>query len=345
MKGVRLGYFGARGDHRGLAIQGMETCRATGPDKVFAIDMGQLSPYPCDWSDYRQSTLTVHHLDRFTPDDVRAWLDGLQVVIGSETLYRPWVSGLCREAGVRTVLVVNMEFSHHVLADDWAPRPDVIAVPTTWEMERIPGAMLLPHGVNRGRLPFRRRTEMLTVQHTVGHAAAQDRQGTRIFFEALSMVTRPVRAIVTSQRGLSITHRPAPCVDLEVRDTDQPHYWTLYNDADVLVSPRRYGGLNLPMQEALSTGMPVLMPDAPPQNELLPAEMLLPAQSWRTLKTTSGEFPIWDTDPRALAAILDELAMSPDLVAKLSDQADEIAERFSWPNLLPRYEALFASLL
>jgi glycosyltransferase involved in cell wall biosynthesis len=345
MRGIRLGYFGARGDHRGLCIQSTETCKALEPDAVFAIDMAHLSPYPCDWSDYRQSTLSVHHIDTFTPDDVRAWCEGIDVVLGAETFYRPWVTSIFRECGVRSVLVCNVEFSAHVLADDWAPRPDVMAVATDWEMGRIPGAVVLPHGVNRDRLPFRRRTEAKTFLHVVGHSAAQDRQGSRILFEALTLVTHPMRVVVTSQRDLSVSHRPARCVDLEVRDADVPCYWALYDDADVLVHPRRYGGLSLPMMEALSSGMPVLMPDASPQNGPLPPGMLLPCATWRTLKNTSGEFPMHDIDPRALAATMDRLAATPSKVDCLSDQADAIAEQYSWPNLLPRYETLFLSLL
>ncbi len=345
MNGIRVGIFGSRADRRGLAVQTVELARALQVDKVFGIEMGGLSPYQPDWSDYRQSTLSVHHIDTFTPDDVRAWCEGLNVVLGCETFYRPWATGIFREMGVRAVLVMNAEFSSHVLADDWLPRPDVLAVPTTWQMDRIPGAVVLPHGINRDRLPFRHRTEARTFIHVRGHPAAQDRQGTRIVFEALHYETQPMRMIVTSQGGVSIAHRPASCVELEIRDTDIPCYWRLYDDADVLVSPRRYGGQHLPMMEALSTGMPVLVPNASPQNEMLPAEMLLPCSTWRELRNTSGTFPLHDVDPRALAATIDRLVSEPETVATLSKAADEIAERQSWPNLLPTYKTLLRSLL
>lgn len=344
MEGIRLGVIG-RGDRRGLAIQTTELARALDATAVLGLDMGPLSPYPCDWSDYRQSTLTVCQLDQLTPETMRGWLDGLQVIASAETTYRPWVTVLCREMGVRTVVVSNPEFSAHVLAADWAPRPDVIAVPTPWEMNRTPGAVLLPHGVNRDRLPFRRRTGAKTFLFVQGHSAAQDRQGIRIMSEALTHVTEPMRVVIRAQRAVGLSHRPARCVDLEVIGEDLPHYWSLYEDADVLISPRRYGGQHLPMMEALSTGMPVLVPDASPQNQILPPEMLLNATTWRHIRTTSGEFPMHDVDPRVLAGAMDSLVRNPQVVARLSDAANEIAERQSWPNLLPTYDALFRSLV
>lgn len=335
----------ARGDRRGLAVQTTELARHLNPAKVLGIDMQHLSPYPCDWSDFRQSTLTVVNLAEITTDTLREWLTGIDVLLTAETMYHSFATGVCAQAGVKTVVILNPEFHSHVLAADWAPRPDVIAVPTPWEMNRIPGAVLLPHGVNRDRLPFRRRTEAKTFLFVQGHSAAQDRQGIRIVSEALTHVTEPMRVVIRAQRAVGLSHRPVRCVDLEVIGEDLPHYWSLYEDADVLISPRRYGGQHLPMMEALSTGMPVLVPDASPQNQILPPEMLLNATTWRHIRTTSGEFPMHDVDPRVLAGAMDSLVRNPQVVARLSDAANEIAERQSWPNLLPTYDALFRSLV
>jgi hypothetical protein len=45
-----------------------------------------------------------------------------------------------------------------------------------------------------------------------------------------------------------------------------PNYLDQYKDGDVLVIPRKYGGLCLPMQEALAHGIPVIMPDIEPND-------------------------------------------------------------------------------
>jgi glycosyltransferase involved in cell wall biosynthesis len=57
----------------------------------------------------------------------------------------------------------------------------------------------------------------------------------------------------------------------------------LYTRVDALILPRRYGGLCLPMNEALLSGLPVIMPDCSPNNDVLPERWLVPG-------TVKGQF-------------------------------------------------------
>jgi glycosyltransferase involved in cell wall biosynthesis len=45
---------------------------------------------------------------------------------------------------------------------------------------------------------------------------------------------------------------------------------TLYEGFDALIMPRRYGGLCLPMNEALTSGLPVIMSDTSQQRRSPP---------------------------------------------------------------------------
>lgn len=335
----RLGIFGARADRRGLAIQTTEAARHLAPDRVFGVDMKDLSPYTPDWRDYHPDTLTVAAHDEVTHDLVREWLTGLDVVFGCETFYVPWFTSLAASMGVRTVLQPNPEFVGHVL--DWQPRPDVLAVPSTWRIGEIPDAVHLPVGVNRARLPFRLRTRADTFLMVVGHQAVHDRQGLRVVLAALRHVTRPVNVVIRSQRPLASPGGYGRHVTLDLRVGDIEDYWQLYDEGDVLLHPRRYGGLSLPMQEALSCGMPVLMPNAPPQDSVLPDGMLLPCTTGQSFRSLVGPLPLYDVSPRVLAARIDELVDDPGEVAILSKQADGIAAGLDWTVLADRYDALF----
>lgn len=341
---MRIGIFGARGDSRGLSIQTTELARHLNPTKIFGVDMRELSPYPNDWSDFDQDILTIEAHDGITDHAVVNWLKDLDVVIGAETFYYRPFTEFARRAGVKTVLVVNYEFTSHVFAEDWAPVPDVVAVPTTWHIEDIPNAVHLPHGIDRERLPFRQRIEAKSFLHIIGHSAAYDRQGTKLVLGALRYVESDIRIIIRAQHGTTVPQVRNSNIDIEVHTGSIPNYWELYDEGDVLLHPRKYGGQSLVMNEALSCGMPVLMPNAPPQNSVLPVEMLLPSSSHKRFRTLVGDLPLHIVDPQTLARRIDELANDPEQVTKLSKRADEIAETQSWPKVLPRYHELFESL-
>ncbi len=271
---------------------------------------------------------------------MEAWIRDLDVVFGCETFYVPWFTSLAAVHNVRTVLQPNPEFVTHVL--EWQPTPTVLAVPTTWRIDDIPGAVHLPVGVDRHRLPWRQRTRADTFLMVVGHQAVHDRQGLRVVLAALRHVTRPVHVVIRSQRPLANPGGYGRHIHLDVRVGDQEDYWRLYDEGDVMLHPRRYGGLSLPMQEALSAGMPVLMPDASPQNTVLPDGMLLPCTTGQRFRSLVGDLPLYDVNPRVLAARIDELVDDPGEVAILSKQADGIATGLDWTGLADRYDNLFA---
>jgi glycosyltransferase involved in cell wall biosynthesis len=336
---MRWGIFGARGDRRGLAIQTGEIARNLRPDKVLGIEMGQRSPFPADWQEFDQDRLTVRALEDLLPADVAGWLADLDVVFGCETFYVPWLTDVAHRAGTATVLQVNPEFAQHVY--DWEPVPTMIVSPTAWRAEHLPGCTVLPVGVARDRLPYRPRVRLNVALHVVGHGAIHDRNGTTALIDALRFVKRPLAVIVRSQRPLGLALGRLPrWVEVEVRAEDVGDYWRLYDEGDLLVLPRRYGGLCLPAQEALSTGMPVLMPDTSPNADWLPPGMLVPLAAprpGRHFQSQVGRIDLADTDPALLAFRLDHLAAHPEEMQALSGEARRIADGLSWPALAQRY--------
>lgn len=347
MLNVRWGIFGARGDRRGLAIQSEEIARNLRPDRVLGVDMGDKSPLEPDWSGYDRARLTVRHIDPlradfadFTPADAAEWMDGLDVVFGCETFYAPWLTGVAKAAGVATVLQANPEFVGHVW--DWEPVPTRVVTPTKWLADRMRGAAVLPVGVARDRLRFRPRVGLGVLLHIAGHGAMHDRNGTVALMDALRFVRKPVAVVVRAQRRTNVpTQRLPRWVDVEVRQADESDYAALYDEGDVMVLPRRYGGLCLPAQEALSTGMPVLMPDCAPNPDLLPPAMLVPLappRPGRNFQTQAGRVELADADPALLAFRIDHLSAHPEEVQALSIEADSVAAGLAWPAVAGRYE-------
>jgi len=95
----------------------------------------------------------------------------------------------------------------------------------------------------------------------------------------------------------------------------------LYKDFDALILPRKYGGLCLPVNEALMSGLPVIMTDISPNNKLLPKE-------WLVKSRKTGEFmtrtmiDIYSSDIKELGEKIDWIVKQD--VDKIKIQAFEL---------------------
>lgn len=344
---VRLGLI-ARADNRGLGIQTYELYRHLQPAKTLVVRMGpQRTPY-------------VEHVDRFPdariadldsaawqlPDDAIRWLlDDVDVVLTAETPYDLRVYEWAQQTGVRTVVQANPEFWRHDL-ERHLPRPDLVLNPSGWRLEHMAGAVHLPHPVARDVLAYRPRDEATRFLHVAGHRTSADRQGTILLLQALRNVRTPVQVVIRTQSRLpGMPFRPRPdAAHVTIEQADLDDYATLYDDADVLIAPRRFGGQSLPVNEALACGMPAIVLDRDP-DRTWGGVMTVPARRHRTLRTQGGPVEMAICDPRELARTIDRLARDPHLVQRLSASADRYADTISWDTLLPRYEEVLCNLV
>jgi glycosyltransferase involved in cell wall biosynthesis len=177
----------------------------------------------------------------------------------------------------------------------------------------------------------------ITFYHPVAPAML-DRNGTKVVLDALRHVTEPCRVVFRSPGQPSPWSDPSRligAVEALWLDQDVPMYWDAYPpETDVLVMPRRYGGLCLPVLEAAAQGIPALMTDLSPQASWPGVHRVAPVAE-RSHSMKGGEFPVWDTNPKHLARAMDQLCREPERVAKLSDAAYEWAWANSWTELLP----------
>lgn len=329
----------ARADNRGLGIQTWEFYRHMHPERTLIVEMGKHTPYTEYMGRYNGDARVAVNNDGRLDDDALEWfLTGLDSFYTAETPYDYRLFALAKQRNIKSVLHINYEFLRY-LDDHNLPEPTLFIAPSPWNLHNLP--FYVPHvpvPVDRERLPYVQRTEAKTFLHVAGHPATSDRNGTRLLLEAIPFIKSDVRIIIRSQR-----ERPqvqSKNVDVQVVNGDIENYWDLYQGADVLVQPRRYGGLSLPMQEAQSCGMPVISLDVLPQKSFLPHDGLVSGWLTRHIRTQCGLVEVYACDPRSLAKKIDEFARSPDLVARLSNEADKYASTISWEHLKHRYERL-----
>jgi glycosyltransferase involved in cell wall biosynthesis len=133
-----------------------------------------------------------------------------------------------------------------------------------------------------------------------------------------------------SKVGRSFWRGISPSVDLHVEVGNVADPAALYADADVLVLPRRYGGLCLPAQEAMSCGLPVLMTDCPPNDYYAARDAWIPSRQSDTLRMQGGMIPCFEANPRAIASMIDRLYNDDGWVAGLAGWSRMRADALSW---------------
>lgn len=336
---MRLGLI-ARADHRGLGQQTRAVFDHLAPIKTMVVNCPSAQPLPLHL-EYFPGATVVNRLP--TDRDCRDFVsDGVDMVYSAETFYNVNFPDIAREYGVRTVLHVNPEFL------DAEDRPSLWAAPSLWRFDELPDPKIhlpvpIPNIVDR--LATATAARFL---HVVGRPAIYDRNGTTQFLAALQHVESPITATVTCQDPdyvpnlLSGTRIPDH-VELVVRAGDIYDNRDLYDGQDVLVLPRRFGGLCLPAQEAVGAGLPVIMPAISPNDTWLPADWLVPAEHAGAFRA-KVDVQLYTADVRELAARIDRFATDTAFFTSAADRARHIAKQMSWEQLRPVYLKTFADL-
>ena len=316
---MRIGLI-ARADTSGLSAKTHAFWRHMRPAKTLIVNMDEVPGV---------STLPTE-LDRIQDANAKPWtplgypkvepvpdpvvdefLTGLDVVYTAETPYNYYLFERARELGVATVMHVNPEY-----LDNWVyrdvPCPTVYWLPTFWfdgEIARlvhpepvrvVPVPVDMDASCDIQDIPI---DQPIQLVHYAGVVPSGDRNGTQLLMEAMHLVKRDdVRLTIASQRGLGdeIPPHTSICVESYRWPKDLPI-------GHVMVIPRRYGGLCLPMQEAMARSMMVLMSDVTPQSAILPPGQCIPTSLGETLWTGRLAILTKVAAPSDIATAIDSL--------------------------------------
>lgn len=336
---MQVGLYGARCDKGGLGIQTKAWYDNMKPVKTLVISTGQ---YAEDLGLYERCVLVKATWKRGWPEiddsDVRAFLHGLDVVVLIESTYNPNFFKIAKSMGVKTICIANYEWY-----EEWV-RPDLIIAPSSWNFDRLPDPkIMITYPVDRSVCKFRLRERALTFLHIAGHQGGYWRNGTQELIRALPLIQASnIKILIYSQE---VEPYKLPAIEdprVEIRRLEVDNYADLYNEGDVLVYPRKYGGLSLQVNEALSCGLPVLMSDMEPQRQWgFPPHWLLPTRP-EEFEMIKQSVEIRSVSPIDLADAIDKWA-EKDI--KLQSQiADGLAEDISWEHQWPKYEQALTKL-
>jgi len=331
----------ARADDRGLGHICWDFATHMDPERVLVVREpgSERRGFRPHLDRYPGGTVVTCVEGALPEEEVRAWLAGLAVVYGAETWYDRRFGGWAEDARVATVLHAMPEFYRAEMASTqvWAPTP--------WRLDLLPpGAPVIPVPVAASPLAPRSTDPegRLRFLHVAGHRAAGDRNGT----QALSQVVKRLEPWSSSVRIEGQDRRLAPVarrrgMDVQVRLGGRVDRWAMYDDADVLVMPRRYGGLCLPVQEAMAAGVAVVMTDWPP-NDWWPT-LRCEAEGGPSMMTPGGMVATCLPNLESLATTMRGLVRCPEAVADLQQQSLAWAAGHSWTVWRPMYEQHLAA--
>lgn len=330
----------ARCDTGGLAALTREVHRHLHPERTLLLDLEEHGRGACTPDDYIEGntyrTTYKGGLSQMAIEWVTA--EGIDTLWTAETWYddesrQPLMRG-AHGNGIRTIVYAMPELAPWAtgVARSGELFPRTIHVPTWWRLDTIPNAQLLPFPVARDRLPYTGRKRLEHLYHPAG-VAMLDRGGTQILLDALPfLVTTDLRLTIRSDRPVVVPEGTR--IEVTVQGSQSIDYWdSCPTDADVLVLPRRYGGLSLPAQECASRGMPAIMLASDPYAQA-PFVTTIPSTGSNLSNMKGGLVPVHGADPRTLAAAIDFLVEHPGEVERSSRSADEWAAEHDWEGPL-----------
>lgn len=320
-----------RCDYTGLGIQSKEFFDHI-PCKALVIDAHKLSGQQQNLHWFPDQPVFTMKMGLKIPFDViNEFLNGVDVLMTFETPYDYSVYDICRKRGVKTILQLNYEFLEY---PSKFPPPDLFASPSLWHYDDIPGPKIfLPVPVNTSRqVPEKSPGVFL---HIAGRSAIHDRNGTMTFLNSLKHVKSDITVYVRSQQYFQAPRVPRN-VKLFLDYTNKDDYWENYSGG-VLVMPRKYGGLCLPMQEAIAMEMPVIATAISPNDTWLPANWLVPVRHAGSFRCKQ-HVDFYEANERELALKIDEFS-DQEVYETAVKKAISIKERLSWEKLLPLYHS------
>ncbi|MCH7604790.1 glycosyltransferase, partial [Patescibacteria group bacterium] len=297
-------------------------------------------------------------VDRITDEVVRNFVSDLDILLAFETPYNWNAFNIARGLGVKTILFVDFEWTREVLP----VKPDLFLCTSLADYEEMEEPKIfLPIPVNRELLPFRERTKARVFLHNAGSGGKGGRNSTLELLQAIPLVRSNATFLIRikdldqysdSRVRKFLSKFPRQLLKegkefqlgnstVRIKEGTVQSYHELYEDGDVLIHPQIYGGLSLPIQEAVSCGMPVIAVDRFPENQFLDKDLLIEPDKveermiYRKVKAHL-------ISPESLAEKIDEVFNMP--LEKYSKKNDALARKWDWKNMEQFYRKVFEAV-
>jgi glycosyltransferase involved in cell wall biosynthesis len=263
----------------------------------------------------------------FVPED---WLDGLDVLFSIEREFVPGLWQLAKRRGIRIVFMPNAEWfapeylPAHLVNTFIAPTHFCAALLEECGFGRR--TCYVPHPVDTTKFAFRERERAEVFVHFRGWGGYRERKGTGIVLRAARRCPQVPFAIGCQSPPRSQWSAKIAVFGPTATPEEQ------YTLGDVAIQPSRWEGVGLSILEAMASGLPTIVADAPPMNEYpADAELLMPATPHPVM--LGRPWIAWEIHSAVLAETIRRL--HGQNIAELSRRARARMELRSWDQLRP----------
>lgn len=356
----------------GLGYQTYDFAKNIGCTKILIADLHVFNRMPVDHKKFDKLCDDIRITNGMPSRQDAHWItDDIDLLFVCETPLNYDIFDMARDKGVKTVLQYNYEFLEYYRKPS-LPKPDLLASPSYWNIEDtkqrgFAPVEYLPVPMDFTGVEPRIIKTVKRIGHIGGRVADHDRNGTKLFldfatgfaqttifddklpFDRSEIIFELYMQLPKDGRTEKNFHEIKPILDeaknilgerLEVR-FDVPNNRDMYRTMDLMILPRRYGGLCLPLWESLAHGIPVMMPKIDPNDKVLPSEWTTLAMEYGTLNTHS-KIPMYQVDMGTL--MLDVINVVADIESH-NQTAYNMADEMGWDNMREKYYRLFQSLV
>lgn len=359
---MKLGVI-ARADHTGLGIQSRNWVRLLQPHKIIVINSKPFNGNEQHYEWYMGKP-NVFRIDGFIQQkDVNAVLDDIDVLLTFEIPYNYQLISMAKSRGIKTIVQTNWEFNDWLKHPEY-PQPDIMLNHSYWHLDdqkslfpditeysptpvfvedyeniydkNVTRTMLTP----RPPAPYPKRRFL----HIAGRKTHEDRNGTLDLIESLKHIPKEIDfELVIKSQTTEIPNINDPRVVIDERPVADEK--ELYRDFDAMILPRKYGGACLPMNEALASGLPVIMTDVEPNSKVLPEHWLVKSPKTSVFMARTL-IDIHTADHKELAARIAQFAvLSPRTLTGYKIEARNIAiEEYSSESVKHKWDLLMQKL-
>lgn len=326
-----------RQDLTGLGVQTRAIARLLEPEQITVIDFSSINgnkQYPHLIENLSGDKYVINGF--IQPKYFDKVLENTDILISCEIDYSAGYSltEYAQSKGIKVIIVANYEFA------DWLqnpnlPVPDVVANHSLWNNKHLESHLkrevpVLPTPIDMGRYDeiyeenLKRSHRFL---HVAGRKTHEDRNGTKDLLKAIKLIPEEIDFELVIKTQTAEVECDDPRVSIDTSEPEDER--NLYRGFDAMILPRRYGGGCLPRDEALASGLPVIMTDIDPNNKTLPRYWLCDADKVTSFMARTN-IDVYSADPTGLAGRIAQFAAMSDTFMKGNK---EIARNIAWGNL------------
>lgn len=344
----------ARADTTGLGIQSRNWVRLLDPYKVVVIDSRPFNgnAQHFEWYAARKNSFIVNGFIK--PNEIDAILNDVDILLTFELPYNYSLIAAARARGIKTIIQNNWEFTDYLNQPN-LPLPDLLVNHSYWHLDEqkqkwpeitdyCPTPLFIEDFSDVREHNLNRNKDKVRFLHIAGRQTYKDRNGTEDLLAAVKLIPRDIDfelVIKTQTTDIPAIDDPRVVIDRSIVEDERE----LYRDFDTMIMPRRYAGGCLPMNEALASGLPVIMTDIDPNNKILPSYWLVKAEKTDSFMARA-EIDVFTSDLNDLAARIAQFAvMDSTLLDGYKQSAVGIAQKeYSGEAVMKKWKTLVEKL-